>query len=228
MANKNYVKKFKGFDVPEGATHFNESNMLYPSAFYDAADGTMFKVGDGRWKAANGSIPSTAIELPTIPKINWGEQPSPDAVWIVDNEEIHVSTWHSDLIDGGYKEVNSSRSWSKEAERKGRITVYRREDCAVETVRHVHADLMIEYANDPSIEIEYESLGVWSSINNPSFAPERNYRKKPLKTKREKEREAFVDAALVILNKYNPENVSNGLAAMFEAGFTAPKGEGDE
>lgn len=242
MTNKNYVKKFKGLDVPEGATHFNESNMLYPRAFHDAANGRMFKVGDGWWKVAKGSIPATAVELPVIPQINWDEQPSKDAVWVVDNDGIHASTWHSDSKDGGYKEVNSKNSWSKEAEGRGRITVYRREDCVVDSPEDNNKQKTIFWV------AKFDKYGTpWNEDGPHSNASEAEKSKillegmnknenyivtsttfSPLKTKHEKDREAFIDGVASLFGESDDMDIYGLASVMFDLGFTAPKGEGGE
>lgn len=52
------------------------------------------------------------------------------------------------------------------------------------TNRHPHADLMIAYANDMSLEIQYKlkSYGVWYSTKTPCFDPNNEYRIKPKST----------------------------------------------
>lgn len=47
-------------------------------------------------------------------------------------------------------------------------------------MRHVHADLMIKYANDTTTEIEFlTSEGSWALNSDPSFSPYLEYREKP-------------------------------------------------
>ena len=59
--------------------------------------------------------------------------------------------------------------------------------------RHVHADLMIAYANDASLEIEHYSPSTdkWSLIYHPGFYPTIKYRIKP-KPDYEKEADCLV------------------------------------
>lgn len=62
---KNYVKEFKGYKVPEGATHFNDGGQLKP-AFYKNVSGEWFcmlAVNDNHWGQV-GMPPYTVIELP--------------------------------------------------------------------------------------------------------------------------------------------------------------------
>jgi hypothetical protein len=47
--------------------------------------------------------------------------------------------------------------------------------------RHPHADLMIAYANDDTLEIQVRlhEFGIWQSIRNPNWDAEFQYRIKP-------------------------------------------------
>lgn len=49
-------------------------------------------------------------------------------------------------------------------------------------IRHVHADLMIAYANNPSLKIEWrvQDGDSWASTKTPSFAPQYQYRIPPM------------------------------------------------
>jgi len=58
---------------------------------------------------------------------------------------------------------------------------------------HPHRDLMIEYANDKTIEIEYLSDGKWVRTVDPSFYPKYKYRKKPNVTKKVIEYRIYLD-----------------------------------
>lgn len=48
--------------------------------------------------------------------------------------------------------------------------------------RHVHADVMIAYANDKSLVVETKYKGGWTAISSPSFMATSEYRIKPEKS----------------------------------------------
>ena len=60
---------------------------------------------------------------------------------------------------------------------------------------HPHRDLMIEYANDKTIEIEFlgDRKDEWKNIENPSFFQDEQYRKKPKVTKKVIEYRIYLD-----------------------------------
>lgn len=224
---KNYVKKLKGYDVPEGVSRFKKFSDD-ETEFYDA-DGNYFDADHNRWcKSPDLDNYQASTELPTIPEINWDEQPE-GAVWI-ESEKLSLSGWHKEVNGFFYNVIDSTIGWSKEAEADGRITVYRREDCVGEPKRHVHADLMIEYANDPSIEIERNIVSRWRADSNPSFHPSWKYRKKSKKSQREIEREAFVGecAADIDVDGVSLEAAKAAAAQLFDLGYKAPEEKGDE
>ena len=60
---------------------------------------------------------------------------------------------------------------------------------------HPHRDLMIEYANDKTIEIEYLRVvdGSWIKYREPAFYQDVKYRKKPKVTKKTIECRIYLD-----------------------------------
>jgi len=60
---------------------------------------------------------------------------------------------------------------------------------------HPHRDLMIELANDRTIEIEFlgDRKDEWKNIENPSFLDNEKYRKKPKVTKKVIEYRIYLD-----------------------------------
>ncbi len=60
---------------------------------------------------------------------------------------------------------------------------------------HPHRDLMIELANDKTIEIEFlgDRKDEWKNIENPSFLDNEKYRKKPKATKKVIEYRLYLD-----------------------------------
>lgn len=78
---------------------------------------------------------------------------------------------------------------------------------------HPHRDLMIEYANDKTIEIEYlRSDGSWSKCAGlPSFHHDDKYRKKPKVTKKTIEYRIYLDTHGVtnIVERDAALNISN-------------------
>jgi hypothetical protein len=70
--NKNYVKEYKGYKVPEGATHYNEGNMLWPECFINKNTGEVYKLDEPRiWVLSERVMPTTAIELPEEQSQEW-------------------------------------------------------------------------------------------------------------------------------------------------------------
>ena len=58
---------------------------------------------------------------------------------------------------------------------------------------HPHRDLMIEYANDKTIEIEVCVNEKWNKCSEPSFYSDAEYRKKPKVTKKVIEYRLYLD-----------------------------------
>ena len=58
---------------------------------------------------------------------------------------------------------------------------------------HPHRDLMIECANDKTIEIEVCANGKWNKCSEPSFYSDAEYRKKPKVTKKVIEYRIYLD-----------------------------------
>ncbi len=58
---------------------------------------------------------------------------------------------------------------------------------------HPHRDLMIECANDKTIEIEVCANGKWNKCSEPSFYSDAEYRKKPKVTKKVIEYRLYLD-----------------------------------
>ena len=69
---------------------------------------------------------------------------------------------------------------------------------------HPHRDLMIEYANDKTIEIEFlaDRKDEWKNIENPSFLDNEKYRKKPKVTKKVIEYRIYLDKENKIKTSY--------------------------
>ena len=69
---------------------------------------------------------------------------------------------------------------------------------------HPHRDLMIEYANDKTIEIEYlrDVDGSWIKYREPSFHHDVKYRKKPKFTKKVIEYRIYLDKENKIKTSY--------------------------
>lgn len=68
---------------------------------------------------------------------------------------------------------------------------------------HPHRDLMIEYANDKTIEIEYlKSDGSWIKHKEPAFYKDVKYRKKPKVTKKVIEYRIYLDKENKIKTSY--------------------------
>ena len=72
---KNYVKKYKGYDVPEGATHYLPDTEKYCEGWYmvnEASGRIKFRhINGALWHSTHYCIPNSAIELPEEPKAEW-------------------------------------------------------------------------------------------------------------------------------------------------------------
>lgn len=83
---------------------------------------------------------------------------------------------------------------------------------------HPHRDLMIEYANDKTIEIDFlVNDGKWVRVNEPSFFQKYKYRKKPNVTKKVVEYRIYLDKEneINILERQDiikPAILNNGMA----------------
>ena len=58
---------------------------------------------------------------------------------------------------------------------------------------HPHRDLMIEYANDKTIEIQAYDEDKWEDVSDPCFFPDCKYRKKPKFAKKTIECRIYLD-----------------------------------
>lgn len=79
---KNYVKEYKGYDVPEGATHYAKNAMFL---FYKIISGSPYFYDRfiGEWRISSGDCFDSAIELPEEPKAD---------EWVPSGRCIHVYT----------------------------------------------------------------------------------------------------------------------------------------
>lgn len=187
------------------------------------------------------------------PAINWDEQPSPDAVWIVD-----IRTEGGVLIESGwycldvdlYIMAGTGRFWPKNKEDVA-FTVYRREDCAVESLAEVEwngeglppvgVECEIKYFHQDDHKWEkcyivgetkdnkYLVINVYHDDSlHFAFKEKGSLEFRPLKTQQEKEREAFVDSVASLFGESDDMDIYGLAGVMFDLGYTAPKGEGDD
>ena len=70
---------------------------------------------------------------------------------------------------------------------------------------HPHRDLMIEYANDKTIEIEVCVNEKWNKCSEPSFYSDAEYRKKPKVTKKVIEYRIYLDKENNIKTNYGKD-----------------------
>ncbi len=170
-----------------------------------------------------------------IPQINWDEQPSPDAVWIVNNNTEFGAGWHT-LSENGKQYVDKHwQYWPKSGEGK-EFTVYRREDyvsewqpAAGEYCVHVRHRFTNEESKENVFIIGIDKLGNYVFQNEDSMCyysdPVSEF--EPAKTQHELDREAFVHAAM-------KSHISTGLEVsdeslktlfeeMFDNNFKAPE-----
>ena len=75
---KNYVKKHKGHDVPEGATHYSPESGDWFESFFKCRNEKVFGSIAGnhkKWIVLDKPLPESAIELPEQDLPNWDDAP---------------------------------------------------------------------------------------------------------------------------------------------------------
>ena len=109
---ENYVKKYKGHDVPEGATHVSDFPVPQPIEFYRVAGGEYqyFNTGfvNPSWRKSAFNEPNKwEIELPEEPKTEWVpvigkgcEMLNDKGQWVV----VHIFAEYDGFIHGWNKE----------------------------------------------------------------------------------------------------------------------------
>ena len=231
---KNYVKKHKGRDVPDGAAHYNDKNRC----FYNKDKTRYYNtecVGNG-WTDLNfKAYAENSTELPEQDLPNWDDQPKEGDVWIEVNQ-------------GGF-----SAGWYR---REGDLYISCDGfvDFAVETAED---EFVI---NKRPIAIDKEWLPVVGEEFEFNYGPEheRNHWQKskliaitdrffiytqedlaeeevdqiesvkfrPLKTAEEVMREMFILDCFNATPLGKTDSYTEMFGNMFDLGFTAPKGEG--
>ena len=105
-------------------------------------------------------------------------------------------TLHCRMGNEGYKDkdnLNNAMAWRETQEGYDHWNDVNDKLEARRKNYHQHRDLMIEYANDKTIEIEFRSDGEWVRTEDPSFYPKYKYRKKPNVTKKVIEYRLYLD-----------------------------------
>lgn len=232
--SKNYVKEYKGYRVPEGASHVIHNDI--DPTFYKKVDinPEIFIVNTNTWaKLPIYAEFGAAIELPLSTKIEWDSAPSDDAVWIVaDDSRISSGWFHALSNDGVYKPFKAGDLFWSENPSHG--TVHHR---PVE-------DKPAEWDGEglPPIGCECEVfVGGWVKCNvefigvvfvvytthSGEHINKIDTKFRPLKTQEEKEREAFhlavIDACMGIHK--DDFNIDEIASVLFHSGFKAPEGK---
>lgn len=165
---KNYAKEYKGLKVPEGATHYNEANMLWPECFIDAKYGRVYEIDGNGWKLSTKTMPITAVELPQVEQEWNGEGLPPVGCECVMSYDGH--------------------NWSR---------------CVI----NYSSAYTIVCTNESGIELNY-------SIKDTVVF-------RPLKTRKEKDREAFIVKCHSVTNELGT-NLCAAFGDLFDANFKAP------
>lgn len=126
---KNYVKTHKGHKVPDGATHYYDSDFD-GFLFYKMRKGEVYVYDENNtdWIfCSDGGFFSYSIHLPEATEQdlpNWNEAPTDTCVWIVDNNDVWVSGWYTERVESGiYVGEGSTCDWPVDSKR---ITVHKR------------------------------------------------------------------------------------------------------
>jgi hypothetical protein len=239
------VKEFKGHKVPDGATRFLAFDQFIDQPcrheFYKIVEGKVwyFDYDDKDWfKSTSIANFNKSIPLPEQPEINWNESPSDTAVWIVSFRS--GSDWHELSKDGQqYNKVGSERFWTIGDDDDEYFTVHHRpmkewEPVAGKVCEALFAQVWVSVffignAYEYGVGLENIKTGEIHKVD-----PEK-IKFRPLKTQQEKDREAFIEGAAIVVEKEclphdfaESEDFMIALSALFKAGYTAPKGEDNE
>ena len=245
------VKTYLGHTVPYGATHYLPEEGSRSAGFtkykdqewiYADADSSIW-IGHGLFQR---SIPKGAIELPKETKPDWSSAPNDTAVWIQDNNPDAGND-----IGGWYRDLNSDNKYIcfgfghiKSINEGVRFKVHRRPklepEAWVDGLPPAGCECQATWLELPDgggndfcdvIIKGYFGGEVWfSKVNGVDGYSEvvnvADCEFRPLKTQDEKDREAFIEKAKssIQLAKtgFTLEEIFTNL---FNAGFTAPKGE---
>ena len=190
---KNYVKKYKGYDVPEGATHYGPDIEEYCEGWYMVNEDSgeiKFQNIDGKlWHLNHYCIPDSAIELPEEPIAEW----MPEV-----GQECEVTDHWNDF---------ERPDNLKDGQKVKILMSYRCPKTGTDGVIFT----WIEGADNIRTE--------WTG-NEKHF--------RPLKTKEEKEREAFIKSFMSALSEetnkeFWGKNYDGIISDLIKSGFTAPK-----
>lgn len=134
---KNYVKKHKGHDVPDGAAYYNDKSRCFFNK-----DKTKYSplTLNGQWftVSVNSRFSSEAIELPENDEVfeiihaeqdlpNWDDAPSDAAVWIVDNDNEFPSGFYGLAANGyHYQSYATANTYNIRCVDDESITVHKR------------------------------------------------------------------------------------------------------
>ena len=139
--SKNYVKKHKDHDVPDGATHYGKAHGMYKACFYmmEEGRGLFFNpVLSTEWMVSgHGDIPPHATELPEQDLPNWDDwegwakQGDLGAVWITDRDDVGLGWFKLNKSSMTYEELHQpigriKHRYTDTEEVSGRITVHKR------------------------------------------------------------------------------------------------------
>mgnify|MGYP005995221843 CR=1 FL=1 len=202
---KNYVKEYKGYKVPEGASCFVEACEAYRNHFGKTVAGVdyVFVVDneDPEWVSLSDMLPLSirgAVELPEEPTQEWVDGLPPL------NSEVLLSD------EEGY--LFSSASNEKVSIAEDEVLVV------------VSIGARYDNGNPVVTLMTKDSKNLQGFVTvNPEFL-------EPVKTQEQKDREAFVDAGIISYmesesNAVKDRDLELLLERMFSDGFKAPEGE---
>ena len=227
---KNYVKKHKGHDVPDGATHYYKGCDTYYEAFYyaDGDDVMFFKIGTTAWDRSNMNMPAQAIELPEQDLTNWDDAPEwadryvfsafsgnyffGDGVHVL-NAGHKVVLVHDDIELVEMRPIATDKEWLP--------TINNR--CI-----HIYGGGLPSRQEEEVFIVGIDKLGnyVFQNDSSECYYSDPSSEFRPLKTAEELERDAFIEAAVTVMNNSIDDSQAGWVMALHKAGFTAPKGEG--
>ena len=240
---KNYVKKHKGHKVPKGATWYQPSQGTYNEGFYKKVDGDWYFIlatkGD-KWEES--FITNVAVELPEEQDLpNWDDAPEwadralshgEGEPWkFSDGEFFDCGNAIFGVVKHGGPSVGATE-WAS----VGDFELIEMRPIAIED-----KEWLPEVGEE--CEVESDTRDVWKkamyvgvdSIGSHVFDVERTHLwridsigvlVRPLKTAEELERDAFIEGCFNATPLGKTDTYVEMFGKMFDAGFTAPKGEG--
>ena len=242
--SKNYVKKHKGHDVPDGATHYGPKADDYPEGFYNINKPSFFCIESDEW-IDDVYLADNAIELPEQDLPNWADAPAwadralshgEGEPWKFSDGEffdcgntifgkvkhggpsVGATEWSS-VGDFALCEMRPIAIEDKEWDGKGSKVGKRVRATAVSSNKWENC--LVKFCDKHSDIVVVRFDG--HSEDTPLRLP---WRFLPLKTAEEVMREMFILDCFNATPLGKTDSYTEMFGNMFDLGFTAPKGEG--